>query len=142
MINMFRRYSEDDMMQVFSTMLQPDEQIVAAVYCSYKKSRFHSSSNNLYPGYAALTDKDRFLGCKFKLLDAVRIVTELNDVTRLRVSGALFGQTDYYLRVGDDRKREIRFQVANKMRGAKFPNHTLYAGILCDALNIRQQTLF
>lgn len=139
--NLIRKYDEADMMQTLRELLFEGETITAAVYCAYKATGFFAPASNVRAGYAALTDRDRLIGYQFGLLGSEPVAMDLNYLTKLKVSGALFGQKNVYMQIRTDRKYEVKFQFASKITGASFPNQKQYAQILTDELTARQNQM-
>lgn len=141
MASMLKKYDETDMMQVLGAQLLPGETILAAVYCAFQATRFWESvtvpAGNVMPGYVAVTDRNRLIGVKYKLLDADSFSLDLNHVTSLKIKNMLFSQKRVTIETMADRKVTIKFQLATKITGASFPNQAQYAEMLLDALNAR-----
>lgn len=145
MAGMLKKYDETDMMQALGEQLLPGETITAAVYCVFKATKFWESvtapSGNVIPGYAAVTDRNRFIGVKYQLLHSDAVSVDLNHLKTIKIKNMMLSQKMITLEEMSDRKVTVKFQLSTKIVGANFPNQAQYAEMLLDALNARQNTL-
>lgn len=142
MAGMLKKYDETDMMQALGEQLLPGETITAAVYCAFQATKFWESvtapSGNVIPGYVAVTDRNRLVGVKYKLLNTDAISLDLNHVTSVKIKNALFSQKRVTVESTADRKVTVKFQLSTKIVGANFPNQAQYAEMLLDALRVHE----
>lgn len=136
-----QKFSEDEMYRALGTLLKPDEGIMAAIYCVYKDTGFFASSRHIMYGYAAITDQNRFVGFRSSFINTTALQFDMDNLIKLKISNALFGQKMVYAVFNDGFKSyKIKFQFSRKIYGVKFPHHTDNANILTTLL-LKQQDL-
>lgn len=129
------------MYETLSEYLEPGENITAAVYCVYKPTGFFASNMNMKAGYAAITDRNRFVGCKLGLMDITPVIMDMSYLTKIKVSGALLGQKAVHMIFQQDKKIEIKLQISPKILTSKFPNQERNTEAMLSELKAKQEML-
>lgn len=129
------------MYETLGEYLEPGETITAAVYCVYKPTGFFASNVNMRAGYAAITDRGRFVGCKMGLMDITPVVMDMSYLTKVKVSGAILGQKAVHMVFQMDKKYEIKLQISPKILTSKFPNQESNAEAILNELKAKQEML-
>ena len=131
-----KKFNENEMKAVLGEMLAEGEYIEAAVYCAFKDTGFFAS-NVAYPGYAAVTDKNRFICCNYGIINSEAGVKDFDELTKIKISKSLFGQKSVLLKFGKD---EYYFHIAPKVAGSGFPEQSENFEKLVEYLeNVKQR---
>lgn len=129
------------MLETLGGYLEPGENIIAAVYCIYKQTGFLASNMNMRPGYAAITDKNRFIGHKMNMAGFVPVNMDMNYLTKVKVSKALLGNWDVHLVFQQNKKQEIKIQISPKILTSKFPEQQQNCDTMLSELRAMQERL-
>lgn len=103
-------------------MLIPGEEIVCTVYCTYRPISFFSSSSNMLPAAAAITNLGRLFIVTSFLINATGHFV-LKTAKKLKIGKNLFGHSllDFDFPLEKENYR-FRLQIAPKVYGCDFPN--------------------
>lgn len=136
-----QKFNEEEMMKLLGELLYADESIKAAVYCVYKDTGFFASSRHIITGYAAITDKGRFIGYKMDLVSTAAVSFDMQYLTKIKISNVILGQKMVHMEFNNGKKEEVKFQLVPKVGGGKFPDQERYFEIMLDELTARQNLL-
>lgn len=102
--------------------LIPGEEITCTVYCTYKPISFFSSSSNVLPAAAAITNLGRIFIVVSFLTNTTGFFS-LRTAKKLKIGKNLFGQNsiDFEFQV-EKENYKFRLQIAPKVYGCDFPN--------------------
>lgn len=129
------------MLETLEGYLEPGETIIAAVYCVYKPTGFFASNVNMTAGYAALTDRDRFVGCKMGIINITPVVMDMAYLTKIKISNVIFGQKSVHMVFQQDKKHEVKLQISPKILTSKFPNQQSNTERILNELKAKQEML-
>lgn len=136
-----KKYNETEMLNMLSKLLiEPDEYIEAPVYCMFKGTGF-LESGYFITGYAAFTNKDRFIGYQISVLNEAPILISMEHLRKIKISRSLFGQKSVYLEFKADKTYKIKFQFSPKVIGVAFPNQKKNFEIMLEILKAKQDML-
>lgn len=136
-----KKYNETDMLTMLNKLLiDPDEYIEAAVYCVFKGTGFVESGDT-FTGYAAITNKNRFIGYKMALLNTVPILFNMDHLQKIKISKNIFGHNVIYMEFKLDQIYKIKYNFSSKVYGAKFPNQGRNAEVMLGILKDKQNIL-
>lgn len=133
------KFSEAEMTECTGKLLLPNERIKTAVYGQYDLMGFSSimSIKKTIGGYAAITDKNRFISCKYDLSSFSENVYSLDDLIKIKISSSLFKIKSIYMSFSGE-KYPVGFQVSPKIIGADFPHHEQNFEIMLSVLEAKQ----
>lgn len=117
------KYNQEYMNSTFDTMLDSGEESICPVYCVFKQTGFWASNSRVSPGFVTFTSNGRLLVARSQLFDMVKRSVQLDNVKKMKIKKNLFGQylvEAAFMDVNGDLR--LKFQVAKKIMGAKFPN--------------------
>ncbi|MBR3419499.1 MAG: hypothetical protein IKG82_12470 [Oscillospiraceae bacterium] len=127
------KWNEAEMRCELEPMLDPGEQLLAGVYCTYQDYGFLFTSKRVIAGYLGLTDRNRLVGTRYGIF--------LHEVYSIRLDRAALHLTDMplgavHLRVSDPDARFGRQRITFGMRGddKRFPSHAEYAAMIRQAV--------
>ncbi|MCQ2416196.1 MAG: hypothetical protein MJ071_00085 [Oscillospiraceae bacterium] len=136
------KFNEDEMLTMLNELLLDyDETVEAAVYCSFKDTGFFASSRHLMTGYLGITNRNRIVGYCCDMLTKKPIQIEMNNITKIKVSGGLFGQKNVYVEHFSDRLYKMKATLIPKVYGRKFPNQRENFTTLLDVFTEKQRQL-
>lgn len=135
------KYNEETMLHALGSLLTEGEAIESAVYCMFKSTGFWASSRNIITGYVGITDRDRLIGFKMGLLDQSAFALDMKRLKKIKVSGTLFGQKVIDLVFLEEKKYEVKFQIAPKIYGNQFPNQESSLRILLERFEEKRAAL-
>ncbi|MDE6020952.1 MAG: hypothetical protein K2H01_08170 [Ruminococcus sp.] len=135
-----KKYNETEMLAMLSKLLtEPDEYIETAVYCMFHETGFMSGGS--IPGYAAITSKNRFIGCKMALLNTAPVWISMDFLRKIKISNALLGHKSVYMEFKSDKTYKIKIQLASKIYISKFPNQERNVESMLEILRAKQDML-
>jgi len=124
-----------------NSMLEPllaqGEQNLCPVYGVFKQTGFWASNSVMYPAYITCTNFNRLLACRYYLTanDWSRESYILPSAQKLRVKKTLFGQYICEAEfIVNGKKERLKFQIAPKMVGNKFPDQQINTQMLISLL--------
>ncbi len=138
--------NEDAMLEKLSKLLvYPNERILAAVYCTVQdqSNAFLSmtSSGNVKACFLGLTDRDRLIGCRMGMVTEQPLQIDMMLVTKIKIKKTIFRQYQIDLEYGAGRNARLRFTIAPKIAGAKFPNQQMNCELILEELEARAALL-
>lgn len=134
-------FNEAEMTRTLQPLLSEGETVEAAVYCIYKETGFWARSHNIITGYVGITDCDRLIGCKMGLLDRSALAFDLRCLEKIKLSGSLFGQKMVDLTFLGVKKDRVKFQIAPKIYGDRFPDQEKNLKLLLERLEEKRAAL-
>ena len=78
------KYNSAEMAQKLAMMLQPGENLIAAVYCTVERGFFEVGSR-IMTGYLGITDQHRLVGLKIGMIGETPITAYLQCAQKLRI---------------------------------------------------------
>lgn len=129
-----KKYNETEMTQMLEELLFAGERIETALYCLYKDTGFFASNRHVTAGYVALTDGNRLIGYKMGLFNTATVSLDMEYLTKIKISNSILGQKIVYMAFNNGEKSEVKFQIAPKIMGSKFPNQQRNMEIMLDML--------
>ena len=128
------RYDEQYMTDAFAALLEPGENTLCPVYCTFKPTGFLKSAQYVQTGFATFTDKGRLLTVRctltgnitssFSIDNAVSFSAKRSAVFKQHVVDLIFKKDDE-----SSKKTHLRIQIAPKA-GNGFPNQSRNADAL------------
>lgn len=116
-----KTFSEQDMMSVLGELLAEGEGIETAVYCIFKPTGFFSGYRNIIMGYAGITDRDRFIICKYGLIGTEQAAYPMESIVNINITNFLLGQKTITLTFDSGKKNIVKIQAAPKVTGNGLP---------------------
>ena len=107
-----------EMAQILSRMLQPGENMISAVYCSFHRGAFEMGSS-VMAGYISVTDQHRLIGVKYGLIGEEPFSVWLQGVKKLIIKNSFFGSKMITLKTDN---LSLRFQITPKADRKRFPD--------------------
>lgn len=128
------KYNSAEMAQKLAMMLQPGENMVAAVYCSIQRDAFELGSSVML-GYLGITDQHRLIGYKIGMFGETPFSVYLQGVSKLVIKKGILNQ--YKLRVKSG-SFSLNCRIARKA-GKKFPDQSDYLDLMIPILEMYQR---
>lgn len=125
------------MQAMLEPLLAEGEQSLCPVYGVFKQTGFFASNAVVYPAYITCTNFNRLLAVRYYLManDWSQETYILPSAQKLRVKKNLFGQyiceADFIV---NGKKERLKFQVAPKIMGSKFPDQQINSDMLFSIL--------
>lgn len=133
-----KKYNETEMLNILSKFLiEPDECIEAPIYCMFKGTGFFRSGD-FSAGYAAITNKNRFIGYQIGIINEAPILISMDHLKKIKISNALFGQKSVCMEFKADQTYKIKFQFSPKVIGVKLPNQERNVEAMLEILREKQ----
>ena len=127
------KWNEAEMRCELDPLLEPGEQLLAGVYCTYQDYGFLFTSKRFIAGYLGLTDRKRLVGTRYGII--------LHEVYAIRLDRAAVHLTEMplgarHLRISDPTARFARQRITFGMRGdgARFPSHAESAALILQTV--------
>ena len=116
----FESFNDENMTKWLETVLQPEENAIASIYCIYKNAGTFISSGT-FPGYFVITDRDRIVGHLVDITGANDFSVSLMDVIKIKVKRTLvFKMLSVYIEFkGIKKKAKIKFNAPKFLRDVK-----------------------
>lgn len=138
---MMLTYNEDDMLNRLSELLFAGERIEAALYCMYHQTGFFATGHTGTPGYVAVTDQNRLIGCKFGLIGSAAICLDMECLKKIKSTKMLLNQRIIHMVFNDGKKRELKFQISPMVVGSGFPEQERNFEAILNILRIKYEQL-
>ena len=128
------RCNSAEMAQKLAAMLQPGENLIAAVYATIERGIFEIGSRVML-GYIGITDQHRLIGYKIGMIGETPFTTYLQSVRKLRVKKGILNQ--YIVRLKAD-NLPLNCSISRKA-GKKFPDQSDYLDMMLPILEMYQR---
>ncbi|MBR6106484.1 MAG: hypothetical protein IKQ39_00585 [Oscillospiraceae bacterium] len=128
------KYNSAEMAQKLAMMLQPGENLIAAVYCTVERGFFEVGSR-IMTGYLGITDQHRLVGFKIGMIGETPITAYLQCAQKLRIKKGLFNS--YRLTMKAD-NFSLNCQISRK-GGKRFPDQSDYLDLMLPILEMYQR---
>ncbi len=128
------KYTSAEMAQRLSMMLQPDENMIAAVYCAFHRAAFEMGSS-VMAGYVGVTDQHRLIGIRCGLVGEEPFSVWLQGVKKLVIKNSFFGSK--MITVKSD-NFHMRMQITPRADKKRFPDQKEYMELMLPILQMYQ----
>ncbi|MCM1523898.1 MAG: hypothetical protein NC120_05515 [Ruminococcus sp.] len=136
-----KKFNENEMMSALGELLVTGESIQAAVYCVFKPTGFFAHSSNIIAGYAAVTDRDRFICCKYGLITTETAAYDFEDMEKIEIKKNIFGQMMIAMVFENVKKNEVKIHIAPKVAGSGLPNQERNTEKMLEIFEAKQHKL-
>lgn len=136
-----KKYTDEEMTEALGVLLMAGERLETAVYCIFKPSGFFESNRNIVAGYAGITDRGRFLCCKYGIIGDENAAYNMEKIVGLKIRPIILGQKIVTIVFDGGRKQTVKFQLAPKVAGSKLPNQERNAKKMMEFLEDIQNRL-
>ncbi|MBQ8922926.1 MAG: hypothetical protein IJ060_12365 [Oscillospiraceae bacterium] len=128
------KYNSAEMAQTLSMMLQPGENMIAAVYCAFHRGAFEMGAS-VMAGYVGVTDQHRLIGIRCGLVGEEPFSVWLQGVKKLIIKNSFFGSKMITLKTDN---LSMRMQITPKADKKKFPDQKEYMELMLPVLQMYQ----